>query len=516
MSDSDSTDASPVSEPEKRSGCAKRLFYAFLCGVLMLVGAYVFLDWSGKKRWEETRARLEKEGLPMERRQLERPDVPPKENFGESPLMRATAGLDGAEGQERLLFHTELGQVFQKAATKKINAEGMKDFRATMTKSRKWPIPSAEQEPDDTKAILAALRELDDQMGELVSDAKRPHALLPHDLPPMDDSNGGMPPSGYLKFSKSLRLLIYCHLHSGDVQRATDLIRVQIRVAEIAGASKTLVAVLTSRAIVSLGLSSIQSGFDLHRWKESQLLEFVDVVQKHPPPRYADTMRLEWLFLKSEYEKAAFLPEFDTGKWRVVPKGLGLQAKSDHAEIMHALIKALETGGLAEALRETERISKTESAQSKIPWIRFPYASIPVYQRVFQGLQYREFSAAAIRIQLALEQHFLQHGSYPNALTELVPAKIESIPADLDGKPLRYLLEVPDRYVIWSIGSNGVDDWSGDWLRMRSGDLNNAGEASDWLVTLPSLTKRFEEKETSEQNAAPRRPNPPPAKRSSP
>jgi hypothetical protein len=508
----DTAPATESSGEPKKSRCAKRLFYAFLCGLLMLVGVYVFLDWSGRNRWEETRARLEKEGLPMKPRKLERPDVPPEENFGESPLMRAAAGLDGAETQRRLELFTDLAHVFRsidnfRSTSDSFTVEHINEFRTAMAGTGEWLIPSVEQEPEDTKAILAALRELDARCGELIPHAKLPYAFPSHDLGTI--TTFGVPNSiisACQKVSDSLRLLIYCHLHSGDMQRAVDLITVMPRLAEFTDSAHSLASLVNSKGIHSHSLSSIQGGLDLHKWKESHLRQFAEVFQKQPASQYAEAIRHDWLAFLNYVDDPEFWDTDEKALTQYLPKGVLLEAKSNYAEITQALIRALETGGLPGAIAEADKICRSPNSKSTVPWIRLPYLFAGVHQNALLRSQRVDFDTAALRLQLALELHFLQNGSYPKALPDLVPAKIESIPADLDGKPLRYLLEAPDRYVIWSIGINGVDDWSGDWSKMTLDDLNNSWTAADWLVTLPSLKMRFEQKKNSRAKSLPSAP----------
>jgi hypothetical protein len=74
-----------------------------------------------------------------------------------------------------------------------------------------------------------------------------------------------------------------------------------------------------------------------------------------------------------------------------------------------------------------------------------------------------KFALAQTDIALAvtacsLERYKLKVGHYPDSLALLVPDYLKSVPHDvMDGKPLRYRLE-GDRFVLYSIGENQVDD----------------------------------------------------------
>jgi hypothetical protein len=81
----------------------------------------------------------------------------------------------------------------------------------------------------------------------------------------------------------------------------------------------------------------------------------------------------------------------------------------------------------------------------------------------------------------ALERLRLRSGHYPASLAELVPAYLDSVPIDIvDGAPLRYRPTADGRYLLYSIGLNGVDDGGAlpssykkrqdPWYNTRNGD----------------------------------------------
>jgi hypothetical protein len=59
---------------------------------------------------------------------------------------------------------------------------------------------------------------------------------------------------------------------------------------------------------------------------------------------------------------------------------------------------------------------------------------------------------------IALERHRERQGSYPETLSQLAPGLLKEPPMDfMDGQPLRYLLSDGGRYVLYSVGLDGVD-----------------------------------------------------------
>jgi len=60
---------------------------------------------------------------------------------------------------------------------------------------------------------------------------------------------------------------------------------------------------------------------------------------------------------------------------------------------------------------------------------------------------------------IALERYRLRHGSFPGTLQELAPAQLKEAPVDfIDGQSLRYRLTSSGRFVLYSLGLDGIDD----------------------------------------------------------
>lgn len=83
--------------------------------------------------------------------------------------------------------------------------------------------------------------------------------------------------------------------------------------------------------------------------------------------------------------------------------------------------------------------------------------------RVAEGEMRRRLIITA----LALERYQRQNKDYPNTLAELQPEFIQAVPLDFsDGQPLRYRRRAEGDFVLYSIGSDGVDD-GGQMPRLR-------------------------------------------------
>jgi hypothetical protein len=77
------------------------------------------------------------------------------------------------------------------------------------------------------------------------------------------------------------------------------------------------------------------------------------------------------------------------------------------------------------------------------------------HSKGFAAETQRELAVVAI----AIKRYQLRHGSPPSALEVLAPEFLAEVPLDrMDGKPLRYRMEPTGGFLLYSVGSDGVDD----------------------------------------------------------
>ena len=60
---------------------------------------------------------------------------------------------------------------------------------------------------------------------------------------------------------------------------------------------------------------------------------------------------------------------------------------------------------------------------------------------------------------VALKRYFEKYGQYPETLQVLAPEFLKSVPMDfMNGQPLHYKLAEPGRFLLYSVGLDGVDN----------------------------------------------------------
>jgi hypothetical protein len=114
------------------------------------------------------------------------------------------------------------------------------------------------------------------------------------------------------------------------------------------------------------------------------------------------------------------------------------------------------------AISAIEAATKLKSAS----WVqsRFFFLSSDFIDTIVNSLVKIEAGharALVVQVMCAVERYRYDHaGSRPPNLESLVPDYLDAVPDDpMDGKPIRYiLLESPARYVVYSVGTDGIDD----------------------------------------------------------
>jgi hypothetical protein len=92
-------------------------------------------------------------------------------------------------------------------------------------------------------------------------------------------------------------------------------------------------------------------------------------------------------------------------------------------------------------------------------------------------------TANQIALACALERYRITKGSYPDALAVLAPQFIAAIPNEVvSTAPMRYS-QKGDGYVLYSAGSDGIDDGGAFSTPAKRGD----SEKGDWVWRVPAL-----------------------------
>jgi hypothetical protein len=130
-------------------------------------------------------------------------------------------------------------------------------------------------------------------------------------------------------------------------------------------------------------------------------------------------------------------------------------ARREHATVLKLLNRSVAVAELPLAQQtEASRLLESELSDSGV----VVYSMASASNRLLPEARRTLCSATALHALLAVERYRLQHGKWPGALADCVPAYLEKVPVDpMDEKPLRYKI-LPDGVVVYSVGENQVDD----------------------------------------------------------
>ena len=82
-----------------------------------------------------------------------------------------------------------------------------------------------------------------------------------------------------------------------------------------------------------------------------------------------------------------------------------------------------------------------------------------------------EATDACAEVAVAMTRFRLDHGAMPSRLDDLVPDYLDAVPTDpFDGKPIRLAVK-PDRWIIYSVGPDGVDNGGAEMDENQKGDV---------------------------------------------
>jgi hypothetical protein len=87
------------------------------------------------------------------------------------------------------------------------------------------------------------------------------------------------------------------------------------------------------------------------------------------------------------------------------------------------------------------------------------YIFMPRYAKAEKRVLATEAWIRQARLAIALERFRRAHGSFPDRLDAVVPQYLPAVLADpMDGATMRYAKDSPNRFRLWSVGTNRQDD----------------------------------------------------------
>jgi hypothetical protein len=243
-----------------------------------------------------------------------------------------------------------------------------------------------------------------------------------------------------------------------------------------------LVSAMMDVAVAGMFVAGVEEGYTMHRWTTDQYAEIqfelekvnvLPIVQYSFAGERAGALQFLELSFGEYYRWVKLTPE--TALASVAPHGWVAQNKKTIAELFQMMIETVDDRAGTVSPQFAERTQTTIEREfshwtpyNHIASLAIPYVSKPLV--TMARIQTRANLAACA---FALERYRVKYGQYPEKLESLAPEFKAKVPHDIvNGEPLKYRREAPDRFILYSIGWNLKDDGgkeadnkgSGDWV----------------------------------------------------
>ncbi|HBJ85521.1 MAG TPA: hypothetical protein DDZ88_16910 [Verrucomicrobiales bacterium] len=479
-------------------------------------------NWTGARSLAEAKAMLEREGETLNFQKLLPKPIPDAENFcAIEPLFGITTpqmevGSLPSRKREALtslgwLSHAIKHESKRPSLTLGGGFDLARPFNFKDAAAYLSEIKYVETPPNaDATNVLAALDAKHPLLKQLSDDALTHHQAifvpifaLDHEGPPFE-----LPlvhHSASLEAVRALSLRSHISMAASDSETAVRSIQAALRLTQATTQEPSLVSMLVSVNELAITLHSVWGLLEQRAASDYQLarlqsdLDSIDLTQgtlmavRGQLAYVAGTV--DWHKLRAAMRGHAFAIEIidghqDTPLMARIIGPLLPDGWFDHniATVIRLqadyIIKPLKSGSyvhLMEGMDDLHELIGQHRGFSHPHHILFVLAT-SAHGEVLRQIVYSEAVHRQSVIATALERHYLLHQKYPEALTELVPSLLKSVPLDpIDDQPMRYRQTLGGRYILWSIGADRQDDNGTPPPEGKSGRIHHAAYPADWV-----------------------------------
>ena len=334
------------------------------------------------------------------------------------------------------------------------------------------------------------------QMAEFREACKRPVARFPlrYDL-------GVAMPVGHalvlLNFAGVFCLHGAAELETGNAQEALEDCRVLDHIQGALQPDPLMISHLVRLSVLPNLINLIWQGNSQHAWSEPQLAELqnicsrIDVLSDHQRVvrgeralanvtferfrRHPDEMSRVFGQIFAGEDKPWF------GLLRILPQDAllyGNEATYDEW-IQEFALPVIDAGQGRVDPAKADLAERAVQGVTSTPYNFMAKLSFPTFNGIARRSASAEVLARESAIACALERFRLKNGSFPTALTELVPEFLSAQPSDpFLPLPLNYRRTEDGSYIVYSVGWNKADDGGAIVLKSSRKRDDNAG---DWV-----------------------------------
>jgi hypothetical protein len=496
----------------------------FALGALV-AAAFPVTNWLGRRAVERHVARLEAEGHAVDPERYWSA-VRPEDDVFQHPVM-----VQELE-QKKVVSISDREPAIPGLASRPVSRSVRPPKRelefAKGLDVRLWFAPPETDERIAAERLLKEMADTVQRLDDLQPALDRPVAAWPVERTKNELTQGIEVPQiatsvlGFRRIVGAYGEVAMLKLATGDALAASKDAGAVLRIAALNLEHKpSILSLLVADATLQVAHGIIWEGVLRERWTEPVLLEFERKLATLRPQQAASQCYLgEIAFARSKAELLLALSEKPRprssfpltqdwkwererilgrirGIWRDLrPRGVELMkwVESDRVFIDNA--------------RQTSGGARTRFSSADLKFFRDRYQSCPEAWLINPGwLSDRrdvdadgwsqlvilaqnalvlEAKVDLLRTGIALERHRLAEGRLPGDLKELVPAYLAELPLDpYDGKPLRYRIQPDGSPLLWSIGSDLVDEGGLPHL-----DRNTKGDLVWITQPIPGFTKK--------------------------
>jgi hypothetical protein len=263
-------------------------------------------------------------------------------------------------------------------------------------------------------------------------------------------------------------------LQEGDSETAKEDVLIILKLAEGLGVEcePLLVEAMVSTVLVPHAMQVTYEGLSRNAWSAEQLSELQNA--------YSKIHLFDGLIRGLENERCLAINAINPSLrpfiflknplvsevgwkwvWRLVPSGWYYQNCVTYAKGITSVIdlkSQLYTPNLVTTFARLELESGVRSGPSG-PYSIVALQVLPAFSKVRIACSRASAYVDMVQTACALGRYQKKEGRYPDSLAALVPEYLKQVPLDIiNGQPLSYKLTDNDRYTLYSVGLNGVDD----------------------------------------------------------
>ncbi len=476
--------------------------YTFIIGFSVAASVTCFywaLNWSGEKRWQRVKAKLEAEGETFDFYPLYPAPIPDEQNFcaiealngirtpaGTSPQAVAAQKKRDAILKQVDFCTYEWSDFASFDFLSKAKEPDYSDILDKLKETKALPLKSDPVAWAEIQAVLETKAPILKVLGSAAK--KRNKAdFLPRpsrgDLPELLTSLPNPHFHPMLRIAGLLRFYALICFKSGDLEAAMNAAVALLRLSQGAYNSNTLIAnlignalqkdfqelvwlMLKSRQYGDAALAFLQADIQFSGSENACLKSFraemaigaasMEYLERHPEERWDMTYTAfaQDIFpTKSAHSSA--LSQFIPASFIMHSKAALVEAQWEY------LIKPLSEKGFEEVYSDEERFETYLVSIS--PWLNPDLAFVkwlmPPLLHIVPQCALAENQRRQAVLACALERHFLRHGSYPATLEALDNEfRAGNDLLDVNGEVMHYALVPSGRFRLWSLGPDGKDD----------------------------------------------------------